>query len=70
MSRTDTGQYTVTFPGFTASGDALPQVTIFGDQFGFVRAVAQNGAIRVFTANTSGQPENRGFALTLFDTAH
>jgi hypothetical protein len=68
VSRTGTGQYTVSFPGFTASGDALPQVTILGDQFGFVRAVAQNGAVRVFTANVGGQPEDRGFALTLFDT--
>jgi hypothetical protein len=68
VSRTGTGQYTVTFPGFTASGDALPQVTIVGDQFGLVRADAQNGAVRVFTANVAGQPEDRGFALTLFDT--
>ena len=68
VSRTGTGQYTVTFPGFTASGDALPQVTIIGDQFGFVRADTQNGAVRVFTANVGGQPEDRGFALTLFDT--
>src|SRR3954467_3746666 len=67
-SRTGTGQYTVTFPGFTASGDALPQVTIIGAQFGLVRADAQNGAVRVFTANVGGQPEDRGFALTLFDT--
>ena len=68
VSRTGTGQYTVTFPGFTASGDALPQVTIIGDQFGFVRADALNGAVRVFTANVGGQPEDRGFALTVFDT--
>ena len=68
VSRTGTGQYTVTFPGFTASGDALPQVTIIGAQFGFVRADTQNGAVRVFTANVGGQPEDRGFALTLFDT--
>ena len=68
VSRTGTGQYTVTFPGFTASGDALPQVTIIGDQFGFVRANTQNGAVHVFTANVLGQPEDRGFALTLFDT--
>ena len=34
-----------------------------------VRAVAQNGAIQVSTANVAGQPEDRGFALTLFDTA-
>ena len=68
VSRTGTGQYTVTFPGFTASGDALPQVTIIGGQFGFVRADTQNGAVRVFTANVGGQPEDRGFALTLFDT--
>src|SRR6476620_11885641 len=53
-SRTGTGAYTVTFPGFTASGDALPQVTIIGAQFGFVRAVAENGAVRVFTANPQG----------------
>jgi len=70
ISKTGTGQYTVTFPGFTASGDALPQVTILGDQFGLARADTQNGAVRVFTANLSGQPEDRGFALTLFDTAH
>jgi hypothetical protein len=69
VSRTGTGQYTVTFPGFTASGDALPQVTIIGGQFGFVRADAQNGAVRVFTANVAGTAEDRGFALTLFDTA-
>src|SRR3954471_16823159 len=68
VSRTGTGQYTVTFPGFTASGDALPQVTIVGGQFGFVRADTQNGAVRVFTANVGGQPEDRGFALALFDT--
>jgi hypothetical protein len=68
VSRTGTGQYTVTFPGFTASGDALPQVTIIGDQFGLVRADTQNGAVRVFTANVGGLPEDRGFALTLFDT--
>ena len=68
VSKTGTGQYTVTFPDFTASGDALPQVTIFGDQFGFARADTQNGAVRVFTANVAGQPEDRGFALTLFDT--
>src|SRR3954447_11717139 len=67
VSRTGTGQYTVTFPGFTASADALPQVTIVGDQFGFARADTQNGAVRVVTANVSGQPEARGFALTLFD---
>jgi len=70
VSRTAAGQYTVSFPGFTASGDALPQVTILGDQFGLARADTQNGAVRVFTANLSGQPEDRGFALTLFDTAH
>ena len=69
VSVTGTGQYTVTFPGFTASGDALPQVTITGNDFGLVRADTQNGAVRVFTANPGGQPENRGFALTLFDTA-
>ena len=69
VSRTGTGQYTVTFPGFTASGDALPQVTIIGDQFGFVRADTQNGAVRVFTADTTGTAADRGFALTLFDTA-
>ena len=69
VSRTGPGQYTVTFPGFTASGDALPQVTIIGDQFGFVRADTANGAVRVFTANVAGQPDDRGFALTLFDTA-
>jgi hypothetical protein len=69
VSRTGTGQYTVTFPGFTASGDALPQITILDDQFGFVRADTQNGAVRVFTANVAGQPEDRAFALTLFDTA-
>src|SRR3954452_3535172 len=68
VSRTGAGQYTVTFPGFTVSGDALPQVTIIGGQFGLVRADAQNGAVRVFTANVGGQPEDRGFALTLFDT--
>src|SRR3954452_5245843 len=68
VSRTGTGQYTVNFPGFTASGDALPQVTIVGAQFGCVRADTQNGAVRVFTANVGGQPEDRGFALTLFDT--
>ena len=68
VSRTGAGQYTVTFPGFTASGDALPQVTIIGGQFGFVRADAQNGTVQVFTANVGGQPEDRGFALTLFDT--
>jgi hypothetical protein len=68
VSKTSAGQYTVTFPGFTASGDALPQVTIIGAQFGFVRADTQNGAVRVFTANVGGQPEDRGFALTLFDT--
>src|SRR4051812_37297107 len=28
VSKAGTGQYIVTFPGFTASGDALPQVTI------------------------------------------
>src|SRR3954463_6398696 len=69
VSRTGVGQYTVTFPGFPASGDALPQVTIIGDQFGFVRADAASGAVRVFTANVSGQLEDRGFALTVFDTA-
>jgi len=68
VSKTGTGQYTVTFPGFTASGDALPQVTILGDQFGLVRADTQNGAVRVFTANVAGAAEDRGFALTLFDT--
>ena len=68
VTRTGTGAYTVTFPGFTASGDALPQVTIIGAAFGLVRAVAQNGAIQVFTANHLGAPEDRGFALTLFDT--
>src|SRR6476620_3438304 len=68
VSRTGTGQYTVTFPGFTASGDALPQVTIIGDQFGLVRAAAQNGAVQVLPANVAGQSEDRGFALTLFDT--
>jgi hypothetical protein len=69
VSRTATGLYTVTFPGYTASGDSLPQVTILGDQFGFVRSDTQNGAVRVFTANVGGLPEDRGFALTLFDTA-
>ena len=68
VSRTGTGAYVVTFPGFTASGDALPQVTIIGDQFGLVRADTQNGAVRVFTANVAGLPEDHGFALTLFDT--
>src|SRR3954469_8142325 len=68
VSVTGAGEYTVTFPGFTATRDALPQVTILGDQFGFVRADTQNGAVRVFTANVGGQPEDRGFALTLFDT--
>ena len=68
VSRTGAGQYTVSFPGFTASGDALPQVTIIGGQFGFVRADTQNGAVRVFTANVGGQAEDRGFALTVFDT--
>lgn len=67
-TRTGTGQYTVTFPGFTASGDALPQVTIIGDQFGLVRADTQNGAVRVFTANVAGQGEDREFTLTVFDT--
>jgi hypothetical protein len=33
-----------------------------------VRADAQGGAVRVFTANVGGQPEDRGFALTLFAT--
>src|SRR3954454_147746 len=69
VTRTGTGLYTVTFPGFTASGDALPQATIFGDQFGLVRADTLNGAVRVFTANVAGQPEDHGFALTVFDTA-
>ena len=68
VSRTASGHYTVTFPGFTASGEALPHVTIIGDQFGFVRATTVNGAVHVFTANVGGQPEDRGFALTLFDT--
>src|SRR3954464_9168988 len=67
VSRTGPGVYTVTFPGFTASGDALPQVTIIGDQFGFVRADTQNGAGRGFPGNVAGQPEDRGFAVTLFD---
>ena len=67
-STTVAGEYTVTFPGFTASGDALPQVTINDGRFGFVRVETQNGAVRVFTANTGGTAEDRGFALTLFDT--
>ena len=39
-----------------------------GGQFGLVRADAQSGAVRVFLANVAGQPEDRGFALTLLDS--
>ena len=68
VSKASEGVYIVTFPGFTATGDALPQVTIIGDTFGFVRAETVNGAVRVSSAMNAIVGAGTGFALTLFDT--
>ncbi len=65
-SRTGTGAYTVTFPGFTASGDALPQVTIIGAQFGLVR----RRQTALCQCSPRMRPSTRGSRLRadLFDT--
>jgi hypothetical protein len=68
VTRTGTGAYNVTLPGFTADSGALPQITLIGSDFGESRVETASGAIEVFTANSSGTAADRAFALTVFSS--
>ena len=66
VSRTGAGQYTVTFPGFTASGDALPQVTIIDAPVRpRARRHPEKAPSECSPRTSPVQPKIRGFALTL-----
>jgi hypothetical protein len=70
VTRTGIGAYTVSFPGssFNININVLPQVTLLGD-FGESRADTLGGSVLVFTADSTGAPADRAFALTVFDSS-